>query len=767
MNVLIVESAAKSRTLQKYLEGDWAVVATGGHVETLPNDRKVSGKDAKKAYWANRPGELPTPPWVWTDRGEKAVDAILEAGGDEPVFWIATDPDREGEFIAWRLDQILREHGPTRRVTFQEVTREAVMEAIHNPRGVDEPMVDSALVRKFLDRLVGFRTSKTASSIVGRGASMGRVQTPTLGFVVEKELEREAFVPTPYFEVRAVADGQDLRVRFHESGDPDRWVDAQGKSSAYRTFDGDLARGAADALEAAGQVTLTEVRDGKGSSRSPKTPFTTDALLQEAGAKLGWSPGKTSALASMLYEAGHITYIRTDSTRLADSAVKAARGAIRKEHGEDLLGAAAGKNAAGGPTQDAHEAIRPTRLEAADVKIDDDDARRLYRLVRARTLASQMKPSRRASRTIDAACDGLDRTLRTTLSWQTFAGWEAVYREFMETPPTAPPDVPMQAGATWTLDPAEEETPNPRLIEDETQPPGRYRPHTLIRKMKDAGIGRPSTYARTVDKLEERGYLEQDGGALVPTERGRSVWLEAAPLYSREAEDDDAATAAELFDAEFTALMEDGLDEVARGSTPAPAQWEAWRDLVRDLHEVARERKKSGASTPRQHQLLRRVLENVPESMALPVQLPDDLTELNYREAQEVTSHLREAGVEPAPSEAQIGLIERLLEDLQLEGEELEDAVGAAGIEGIRTSGRASEVIDELQRITDERRPPSAKQRRFIEGLMKETGTSEEEAAALVELESLDDLTGGREGTASALIDELTERKKELAGTEA
>ena len=771
MNVLIVESAAKARTLQAYLDEEWAVVATGGHVQTLPNDREVSGNDAKKAFWANRPGELPSPPWVWTDRGEKAVDAILEAGGEEPVFWIATDPDREGEFIAWCLDRILGEHGPTRRVTFQEVTQEAVTEAIEHPRGVNGPMVDSALVRKFLDRLVGFRTSKTASSIVGRGASMGRVQTPTLGFVVEKELEREAFVPTPYFEVRARAAAQELRVRFHETGDPDRWVDAQGRSSAYRTFDGELAQAAVDALESAGQVTLTDVREGNPSSRSPKAPFTTDALLQEAGAKLGWSPGKTSALASMLYEAGHITYIRTDSTRLADSAVQAARSAITRDHGEEFLGPRAGANSAGGPTQDAHEAVRPTRLEVDDVAVDDDDARRLYRLVRARTLASQMKPSRRASRTIDAACDGLDRTLRTTISWQTFAGWEAVYREFMETPPTSPPDIPMEVGATWVLDPGEAEDPNPRLVEDETQPPGRYRPHTLIRQMKEAGIGRPSTYARTVDKLEERGYLEQDGGALVPTDRGRRVWLDAAPLYSREGEGDEgedrASDAAELFDAGFTALMEDGLDDVARGATPAPAQWEAWRDLVRELHDVARERKKSGASTPRQQQLLRRLLENVPGSRDLPVEIPEELADLTYREAQELTSRLREAGVEPAPSEAQIRLIERLLEDLKLDDEERDEVVGAAGVEGIRTGSRASEVIDELQRITDERRPPSAKQRRFIEGLMEETETSEAEAAALVEVESLDDLTGGREGSASALIDRLTERKEELAGSEA
>ncbi|MBT8488630.1 MAG: hypothetical protein KJO65_07415, partial [Gemmatimonadetes bacterium] len=300
MNVLIVESKAKSRTLKRYLGADWDVVSTGGHIETLPYDRDKHGKDAKKAYWSNRPGELPSPPWAWTDRGEKAVEAIVQAGGDDPVFWIATDPDREGEFIAWCLDRLLSPHGPTRRVTFQEVTKEAVLEAIEHPRAVDQRMVDSALVRKFLDRLVGFRTSKVAASIVGRGASMGRVQTPTLGFVVDKEVEREAFVPTPYFEVRALAEGQDMRVRFHDRGDPDRWQDAQGKSSLVRTFDGELAGQAHDALSAAGKVTLTSVTQRTAKPRKPAPPYSTDALLQDAGSRLGWSPRKTSTLASAL-----------------------------------------------------------------------------------------------------------------------------------------------------------------------------------------------------------------------------------------------------------------------------------------------------------------------------------------------------------------------------------------------------------------------------------------------------------------------------------
>jgi DNA topoisomerase-1 len=750
-NVLIVESAAKARTLQRYLGSDWAVVATGGHVETLPYDRTTHGGDAKKAFWANRPGELPSPPWVWTDRGEDAVQGILDKAGDDPVFWIATDPDREGEFIAWSLQRRLEEYGPTHRVTFQEVTEEAVRAAIESPRAVDDQVVSSALVRKFLDRLVGFRTSKMANGIVpGRGNSMGRVQTPTLGFVVDRELEREAHVPIPYFEVRAAAEDVDLSVRFHEPDDPDAWRDGADKVHPTRTFDRELAEAAVTALSAAGEVVLTEVRAGT-SSRRPSAPFSTDALLQAAGSRFSWSPRKTSALASQLYEAGHITYIRTDSTRLADSAVQKARAIVGDVWGEDHLGPSmAGGGSSAGPVQDAHEAIRPTRLEIDEAPVDDDDARKLYRLVRAQTLASQMAPSQTASRRIRAACAGLDRPLTGSVSWRTFDGWEAAYQEFLAPRPTAPPAIALDVDAVWRLDEPAEDGTNPTLIEDETRPPARYRPHTLIKAMKDAGIGRPSTYARTVEKLEERGYVVPDEGALAPTEPGRAIWTRAAPLYARDHDD-----GIELFSPEFTARMEERLDELASGELDPPATWERWRDLIRDLHEEARERKQSGGSTLQQQDVLRRLLANAPEPR--PVE-PDAVASLSWTEAQELAASLREAGVAPSPTERQIEYIERLLEDLNLDEETLAEVVGPGGAEALRTTTAASEVIDALQAIHDERRPPSAKQRRYVDNLIEKLGIAEDDAAALVGVGSLEELTGGREGSASALIDQLSER---------
>lgn len=751
MNVLIVESKAKSETLQKYLGKGWQVVATGGHIRTLPKNGN--------AYWASPAGALPDPPWQWTERGEKAVQAIRKAGGTNPVFWIATDPDREGELIAWHLERELAEDGPMRRVTFQEITKPAVLNALERPRATDLPLVESALVRGFLDRLVGFRTSKLAKSFIGQHASMGRVQTPTLGFVVERELERERFRPTPFFEVRAQAEGVALKVRFHEQGEPNRWRDSTGSTDLHRTFDGTLARHAVERLLGAGCITLSAVQ-AKTSSLSSRPAFTTDSLLQDAGSRFGWSAKKTSRLAAKLYEAGQITYIRTDSTRLADSAVAAARAAITKAFGADhLLEADARQQPPSGRIQDAHEAIRPSQLEVAEAQIDDADARRLYQLIRARTLASLMRPSQTALRRIEARCPDLELPLTGSLSWRTFLGWEAAYRALDTPKPTAPPDLELSEGAVWRLDETEDGVDNPRLIEDETKPPGRYRSHSLIKAMKEAGIGRPSTYASTLETLEERKYVEIESGAVKPTERGRRVWIEVAPLYASGASAETDEGGEELFSTAFTAQMEDGLDQVASGDVAAPERWVTWRDEIRALHEQARARREAGASTLRQQEQLRRLIAAVPQDASIP-DIPSDLAELSYPDAQLLINQLHDAGVEPTPSQAQRDFIAQLLDELAVPEDERQVVLGVETIAEINTASQASAVIEQLKAMHDERRPPSVKQRRLIDRLRQQAGLSETETAALAGLDSLDALTGGYGGSASTLIDQLKTKTK-------
>jgi DNA topoisomerase I len=751
-NVLIVESGAKARTLQGYLEDGWRVVATGGHVRTLPHDRRAH-EDANKAYWANRPGELPAPELVFTDRGAAAVEDILSDTDGDTTFWIATDPDREGEFIAWTVIREIPDDRVAHRVTFHEVTREAVLTALERPGAIDRYLVDSARVRQFLDRLVGYRASSMARGFVQGGrASMGRVQTPTLGFVVERELERDAHVPIPYFEGRARLQGVELAVRFHDRDDPAAWRDEVGKVHPTRTADGEAARQAVEALAAAGTVTITEARESTRTRQAP-APFTTDALLQAAGSRFGWTPRKTSALASLLYETGHITYIRTDSTRLAASAVGQARDAVRASWGEKYLGPGRPATAGTGPIQDAHEAIRPTRLEVAEPDVEDGDARRLYRLVRAQTLASQMAPSERAVVSVEAACEGLSRPVVGSVSWRTFAGWEAAYDEFLGDVTTSPPDTPLRVGAVLALDPASDDGENPRLVEDETRPPPRYRPHTLIRAMKEAGIGRPSTYSRTVEKLQERKYLKLEDDGLAPTPRGRTLWLEVAPLYAREEDEDNFV---ELFSTEFTAMMEQRLDEIAEGRIPAPETWEEWRDTIRDLHEAARARRNAGTVRPKQLDNLARLLANAPSDILDGV--PEDLSGLSYQQANELIANLRDHGVVPAPSQAQLAYIRELVTELGLEPDELEEAIGIRDVALIRTSTQASTAIEELRRLHEERRPPTAAQLRFIADLIKQLALTNEEAAALAGIPSLDELTGGAGGTASALIEALQGR---------
>jgi hypothetical protein len=448
LNILIVESAAKARPWAATSIPDWKVVATGGHVQTLPHDRSAHGKDAKKAYWANRPDELPNPPWVWTDRGEKALESILEHAEGDATFWIATDPDREGEFIAWCLERLLRAPRPDPPGHLPGGDRGGRARGDRAPpRKDDSRMVESALLRKFLDRLVGYRTSKLARAVIpGGSASMGRVQTPTLGFVVDRELEREAHVPSPTSR-SGPGPGVDLQVRFHEPDDDDVWKNEAGGPSppapSTKSWPRPGPRRRSGGRPGGGD------RGQAGPELLPE-PFSTDALLQAAGSRFGWSPKKTSALASMLYEAGHITYIRTDSTRLAESAVVRPPAVIEEAFGEDHL-ASGGRPPApsgpAGPVQDAHEAIRPTRLEEEDVALvdDADAAEALPADPGPHPGQPQMAPSATSPRGSSPGGGTRPAPHRERLLAD-LPGMGGGVPEFRDEPATSPPDAPSRWG---------------------------------------------------------------------------------------------------------------------------------------------------------------------------------------------------------------------------------------------------------------------------------------------------------------------------------
>ncbi|MFT5375931.1 MAG: DNA topoisomerase-1 [Candidatus Latescibacterota bacterium] len=745
MNILLVESKAKCKTLLKHLGKDqWRVLPTGGHIERLAQDRSIHPpKEVRKAYWSNRSGELPKPPWFWTERGEDAIRAIKEEAAlhDSVTFYLAADPDREGELIAWHLQKLLSGLGDLHRVSFQEITKPAVHNAVASPREVDQALVDAALIRMFMDRMVGWRASRIARRYTNTSTnSMGRVQTPTLGFIVERELEREAHVPVRYFEVNAATTVTDWRVRFHEKSDPDAWLDEKHRFSTYRTAQAPLAESSYAALVAAQRVEVSSVTR-REKSQSARPPFSTDTLFQATGSRWGWSPNKTAALAGKLYELGHLTYIRTDSTRLANEAVEAGRSLISEVWGTKLLGAVTTAEAGAG-VQDAHEAIRPTNFQLETVPDAEPDVQKLYDLVRAGTLASLMVPSQRVTLSLKGACEGLDLVLDGAVGWYAEPGWRRAFAALEDPIDTTP--ITVETGAIFEWEPGDAEHPNPVLREDATKPPARYRAHTIVRVMKEAGIGRPSTYAKTVDRLEERDYVKTEEGALVPTKGGRDIWLEAAPLFCLAGE-------REVFQTEYTAAMEMQLDDVAERRRDASEVWEIMRDEFKSAHAAAQEAGNAGPLVPRSRLKLQEFVAAAPE-LAAEV---GDLDTLSEQDGRALLADLRTRGINLLPSEKQLSYLQQMLEtvDLTLERAVESASLRLAGAEPNRDE--ASALIDHLSTLKSEGLTPSAKQLHLIAKLAEKAGLDEAGVSALVGLTSYAELTGGRGGTASAAIDAL------------
>ena len=702
MKLMILESGAKGKTVKKYLGKGWIVEACFGHVQDLPR----SGNQGNKAMWASEKGKLPDPPWEWTERSERVVNTLLTKARSKDVseVYIATDPDREGEFIAWRLMHIFSEFPFVTRVTFNEITKEAVEKALENHRDIDEGLVDAAKVRRFMDRLVGFRCSKFAKSWNLR--SMGRVQTPTLGYIVERENERKEHVPIPYHTVHTISDGYTFKFRFHESNEDKAWRDDNGKFFSDRTFDHVLAEDAFKALGNSGSFELVSIRNGK-TNRKPSPPFTTDTLLQSSSSSLGWSMSKTSKIASDPYNKGYITYIRTDSTRTSSGARDIAREIIVEKYGEDYLGPGAlGSDAKKSSTnvQDAHEAIRPTDPKLVEPTDVDNDSTKLYRLIRGRFLSSQMSDSVRERRDISASVKNSELVLSGTASWRVHPGWEIASSEFLPVPRTHVPKFGLTVGSVWKIDEIDE---NPKMTTHETKPPRRYTESSIVKKMKNAGIGRPSTYVSTVLKLSDRKYITNDNGSLSPTENGMLLWTEVAPIYN------DQDSEIELFSSEFTADMEKQLDSVEEGMVTGSDMWLRFSTSFKEAHEKAIEIK-SRKPTPRQKYSI----------------------------------------------ENQISSLEDSEKDIILNGKLISEISGK----------EASEIIEKLKEMAKEGKivtKPSEKQLSYLISLIEKSNMTHEEALSLVGVKDLTELTGGRDGSASDLIGLMKENNNSLPASEA
>jgi len=567
-SLVIVESPAKASTIQKYLGDDFVVESSIGHIRDLARpsdlDKEVKTRnDYIKEYAVDVEKDFEPFYLVTTDRKSHITMLKKELKKADQLL-LATDEDREGESIAWHLVEVLKPKVPVRRMVFHEITPKAIKEAVANPRDIDQSLVDAQEARRILDRLYGFAMSKVVRQR-GRGRSAGRVQSVATRAVVERERERIAFVKSEYWDLEGLfenAEKASVSASLHEvdgkrvaSG---RDFDDRGKMKRdVAHLDEKAARALAKALE--GRPFSVQDVEEKDYRRRPAAPFMTSTLQQEAGRKLRFSSQRTMRGAQRLYENGYITYMRTDSTTLSDTAVKAARKQILDLYTKEDLPAKPRiykrkvKNA-----QEAHEAIRPAGDEwrtPEEVKreVGPDEAK-IYELIWKRTVASQMEDARGKTLTVRIAGkteEGQEAVLTARGNAITFPGFLKAYVEGSDDPAAELANretflPPLKKGEQLTALSFEPKG-------HETQPPARFTEASLVKWLEERGIGRPSTYAAIIGVIQERGYVWKKGTALVPTFKAFQVTRLLEGHFNH------------LVDYDFTARMEDDLDEIANG----------------------------------------------------------------------------------------------------------------------------------------------------------------------------------------------------------
>ena len=602
MPVVVVESPAKAKTINKYLGSNYVVLASYGHVRDLPpKDGSVDTEHEFEMKWE-----------VAAD-SKKHINAIKDALKTDDELILATDPDREGEAISWHLQEALasslKKGKKVSRVTFNAITKEAVTEAMKHPRQVDQPLVDAYLARRALDYLVGFTLSPVLWRKLPGSRSAGRVQSVCLRLVVEREMEIEAFRAREFWTVAAVLltpRGQEFTARLVQMG---------GKR--LDKFDIATAAAAELAVQAVTSRTLTvQSVEAKPAMRNPSPPFMTSTLQQEASRKYGMGAKACMSAAQRLYEAGHITYMRTDGIDMAPEAVTAARAAIGARFGAAYVPDAPriyknkAKNA-----QEAHECIRPTDMTAGpdDLRLTEADQRKLYELIWKRTLASQMASARLERTSVDIGSADGQVGLRASGQVTLFDGFLKVYEEgrddededegklpqIMQSEAVSPKKGGFEAAFQKQAEAVSKDDFDlidagaplgPRAIasavisadgavlgnQSHTQPPARYSEATLVKKMEELGIGRPSTYASVLTTIVDREYVRKDKNRLFPEDKGRLVTAFLTNFFRRYVEYD------------FTADLESQLDDVSAGERDyKEVLARFWRDFSAAIAETA------------------------------------------------------------------------------------------------------------------------------------------------------------------------------------
>ena len=486
-------------------------------------------------------------------------------------------------------------------------------------------------------------------------------------------------------------------------------------------------------------------------------------MLRAANGRMGWSIGRTNRVATALYQSGHITYIRTDSTRTSKAARDRIRSLIEKEYGSNHLGSGAlGPDAKKGASnvQDAHEAIRPTQPEVKTLTDVDSDQQSLYRLIWGRFAASQMSDSVRERRDLVAKASDLELQLYGTSSWRIHAGWEAVYSSDKDVK-TKPPGVGFEVGTTWGFTSTEE---NPLLTSDETKPPRRFTESSIIQEMKKADIGRPSTYLTTVGKLVDRGYVEKEGSSLIPTDQGRLLWIDVVPFYG--SDENSSGTISEgLFTPRFTALMESSLDEVEDGDTSGAIVWHKFVKDFRNMHNIALELRKQKPTVKQLNFIINRTSRMSDDSKSELFQ-GKNIDELTGEDARRIIEELNNSSDgDIPPSEKQMALIIRLADKNSVDLEPILTELGHNDLDEL-TGGRdgtASSLINKLIGI-DKDSPATEKQVATIKSMSENLEISIEDAMAIGEVTTIDEITkneaSGLIGTMKKMIQSRKRQQK-------
>ena len=549
-NLVIVESPSKAKTIGKYLGPDYVVKASMGHLRDLP--KSTMGVDLERNF---EPEYIPVP------GKEKLIGELRSAAAGAQTIFLATDPDREGEAIAWHLTQLLElPQEKTHRVTFNAITQKTVTESIRQPRKIDIDLVDAQQARRILDRIVGYQLSPLLWKKVRRGLSAGRVQSVATRLVVDRENEIRAFQSKEYWT---------LDVALERIAKAGRFSARYYGDSKKRELENEAQVDRIIADITGREFIVTNVKKSE-KKRTSAPPFTTSTLQQEASRKLNMTPKRTMSIAQQLYEGvdvagegttGLITYMRTDSLRIAPEALAEAAAFIKNRYGADYYYGAPHVFKTKGGAQDAHEAIRPTRVDLDPERIRGsltNDQYRLYKLIWSRFLASQMANAVYDAVAIDTECNG--HLFRSTHQSLRFAGFIAVYEEGRdeEDEATGSPLPDLQVG---------EKTRCTDLKKEQhfTQPPARYTEAMLVKAMEEKGVGRPSTYASIIATIQDREYVSKVDKRLCPTPLGEVVTGLMMDRFT------------DIIDVEFTANMEQKLDEVGEGKR-------LWKDLLAEFY---------------------------------------------------------------------------------------------------------------------------------------------------------------------------------------